>query len=388
MLNKTTNASFLKYGSVATDYNLSQNKLVESDYFHVTQRPIIDMYKHNNDTIIHCVSGIVLLCVSFDLDNDMIHQFVLHGTINLKKNVWFNFISLTPSSEIEIKFYQSNHVLETRIAMPFEIERIINRYNVSEIYAFYYNIKGKDYHFDGETHPYYEFTFVDNGNLTTTIDSDEITLNRYEAIIYDKNNFHSQKNIGDVTCTFLTVMFQMEGETPTNILNKKLSISRDEYDLINSFIKYTESQSHNRNSIILSLFNTIIMSLTATDKVFKNKPTSPVNQHYESELVSSMIKYINEKIYEPITVDNLCDVFSVSRSTIQNLFKNNLKVSPKKYINDVKLSKAKLLIKQNTYTISEISIMLGYNSIHYFSRKFSNQYNISPSEFAKQTYKD
>jgi AraC-like DNA-binding protein len=387
MLNKTTNASFLKYGSIASSHTLANNKPIESDNFHVTQRPIIDMYKHNNNTIIHCISGIVLICVSFDLDNDMIHQFALHGTINLNKNVWFNFISLTPSSEVEIKFYQSNHVIETRIAMPFEIDRIITNFNVSEIYAYYYSIKGKNYHFDGETHPYYEFTFVDNGKLTTNSANEEITINTYEAIIYDRNTYHSQKNIANETCTFLTIMFQMDGISPTNILNKKLTVSRDEYDLINNFIKYTESQSHSRNAIILSLFNTIIMSLSATDKVFKNKPTSPVNQHYESELLSSMIKYVNEKIYEPINVDDLCDVFSVSRSTIQNLFKNNLKISPKKYINDVKLSKAKLLIRQNSYTISEISIILGYNSIHYFSRKFSSQFNISPSEYAKQSYK-
>ena len=387
MLNKTTTASFLKFGSVVSPDILDRRKRIETDNFHVTQKPIIDMYKYNDETIIQCNKGIVLLCVSFDLDNDPIHQFVLHSTIKLNKNVWFNFISLTPSSEVELKFYQSTKVVETRMAMQFEVERIINRFSVSEIFAYYYNIKGKDYHFDGETHPYYEFTFVDNGKLNTIAGKEEVDLDTYEAIIYDRNTFHSQRNKENETCTFLTVMFQMTGNPPAHILNRKLSVSRDEYNLINSYIKYTESPSHSRNAIILSLFNSIVMSLSATDKVFKNKPISPVNQHYESELLSSIIKYINENIYDPITVDSLCDIFSVSRSTIQNLFKNNLRISPKKYINDVKLAKAKLLIRENTHTISEIAIMLGYNSIHYFSRKFSNQFSISPSEFAKQSYK-
>ena len=39
--------------------------------------------------------------------------------------------------------------------------------------------------------------------------------------------------------------------------------------------------------------------------------------------------------------EDLCNKFSVSRSSLQTLFKNNLNISPKKYINDLKLSKSK-----------------------------------------------
>ena len=38
-------------------------------------------------------------------------------------------------------------------------------------------------------------------------------------------------------------------------------------------------------------------------------------------------------------------------------------------------------------TISEIALMLGFNSIHYFSRAFTQKYNMPPSEYAKTIYK-
>ena len=39
---------------------------------------------------------------------------------------------------------------------------------------------------------------------------------------------------------------------------------------------------------------------------------------------------------------------------------------------------------ENRYTISEISLRLGYSSIHYFSKSFNMKYHMSPSEFVKQ----
>ena len=44
------------------------------------------------------------------------------------------------------------------------------------------------------------------------------------------------------------------------------------------------------------------------------------------------------------------------------------------------------MLRENRYTISEISLRLGYSSIHYFSNAFNRKYNVSPSEYAKRFY--
>lgn len=389
MLSKTTNANFIKYGSIEASHTFNKNTITLVDTFKTSQKPIKDMYKYDDHIIIRCEKGIAMICVSNELHVDSIHQFVIHSTIKLNKNVWFNFISLTPSSTISIEFNRNSEVSIERLRVPFSINRIINNFQVSEIYAYYYNIKGKNYHFKGEHHLYYELTFVDNGKLSTTVDNKEFNVDRYQAIIYDANCFHDQSNLENETCTFLTVMFAMSGKIPENVLNTVLNVSRDEYNMIQSFISLTNSPATNRNQVLIAIFNNLITSLASTIQVEnKDKPITPANQRYENELLSSIIKHINDHIYKAITVDDLCDVFSISRSTIQNLFKNNLHISPKKYINDTKLTKSKILIRENTYPISEIAMILGFNSIHYFSRKFKQQYHITPSEYAKQTYKE
>lgn len=103
-------------------------------------------------------------------------------------------------------------------------------------------------------------------------------------------------------------------------------------------------------------------------------------------MLNQILSYISETITEPITVAEICQKFSLSRSSLQILFKENLEQTPKKYISELKLDKSCQLIRENKYTISEIALMLGFNSIQYFSKAFTQKYNIAPSEYAKQIF--
>lgn len=44
------------------------------------------------------------------------------------------------------------------------------------------------------------------------------------------------------------------------------------------------------------------------------------------------------------------------------------------------------MIRKGDMTISQIAEKLGFTSIHYFSRKFTASYGITPSEFARKIY--
>ena len=142
-------------------------------------------------------------------------------------------------------------------------------------------------------------------------------------------------------------------------------------------------------NLILNNFHEIIIRLFQYDYLDVDNSKVPIesHQHFQDELLEEIITYIDKMICSPISIDELCSKFLVSRSSLQTLFKNNLNTSPKKYINDLKLSKSKQLIKENKYTISEISFMLGFNSIHYFSRAFTQHYEIRPSEYAQTVFK-
>lgn len=48
---------------------------------------------------------------------------------------------------------------------------------------------------------------------------------------------------------------------------------------------------------------------------------------------------------------------------------------------DMKIEQAKILLRNSTYSITEVSEILGYNSVHYFSKRFKLATTMSPTEY-------
>ena len=158
-------------------------------------------------------------------------------------------------------------------------------------------------------------------------------------------------------------------------------------DDINRFVSTSDQGNPFKYDGMISCLEQILISFHMYANAKKMpKPITPVNQHFEDRLVEEILEYIHKHILEPLPIEQICDRFAISRSTLQNLFKNNLQIPPKQYINTAKLNQSRLLIRKGDYTITEIASMLSFNSIHYFSRKFTQSYGITPSEYARKIY--
>lgn len=99
-------------------------------------------------------------------------------------------------------------------------------------------------------------------------------------------------------------------------------------------------------------------------------------------------QYINQNYASPISLEELAKVAIVSKSTLINAFKLAYDTTPIKYINRVRLNKAKALLLNTDSSVSEISEMVGFQSLHYFSRYFKNHEDLSPVEYRQRYSKN
>ena len=208
-----------------------------------------------------------------------------------------------------------------------------------------------------------------------------------ECMLYVPGQFHDQKVSSDNPCSYLTVIFAADGVHTDLVSNRVISCTREMQDDINRFVSTSDQGNPFKYDGMISCLEQILISFHMYANAKKMpKPITPVNQHFEDRLVEEILEYIHKHILEPLPIEQICDRFAISRSTLQNLFKNNLQIPPKQYINTAKLNQSRLLIRKGDYTITEIASMLSFNSIHYFSRKFTQSYGITPSEYARKIY--
>ena len=234
-------------------------------------------------------------------------------------------------------------------------------------------------------------------DMKTVVDEKEYELLENNLLIYGPGQFHCQKIPEGESCSYVTIIFDLDIANHEDnkvvygsLLNRVFGYNKKIHSLVKTFVNESNSQLPFINSLIICLLQEIVIRLLQSDFMEQTDqhPVTEVRQNYQDEMLNQILAYISDTITEPITVAEICQKFSLSRSSLQILFKENLAQTPKKYISELKLDKSCQMIRENKYTISEIALMLGFNSIQYFSKAFTKKYNIAPSEYAKQIFND
>ena len=101
------------------------------------------------------------------------------------------------------------------------------------------------------------------------------------------------------------------------------------------------------------------------------------------EKLSAVISYINDNLSKKITLSDLAGIAHYHPNYFVDFFEKQMGISPKKYINKLKLDRCKELLIDNKYSIKEISAVMGFKNMTYFSNFFKLNTGFSPSEFIK-----
>ena len=380
MFIKTSNPAFKDFGDIIYD----DMDFSSSHKINLNNKSIDNLKLVTNDyTFIKVTKGVVMILVSFD-SND-IKSFIINRSLHIKKGIYFNLISISDEASVEV--LTNTEFKSIKLDNPFNYSNISSSLDISEIYTKFYQEKGTNYNFSGEKHSYWELTYVDKGELLTTIDGVSYHLKQGDLIFYAPMQFHTQSTFEKISSSYLTINFKMNFNHADLLCNKIFSLKRDSYFIVTKLIEELSNDNLYSNDLSLCYLKQLIIQMLRLDNShFHSKPTTHMQQTYENELLNDILLYIDDNIYEKISVSTLCEHFCISTSMLHSLFRKNMNNTAKNYINELKLSKSKELIRNSTHTLSEISEMLGFSSIHYFSKKFKSYFNISPTEYSKSIY--
>ena len=97
--------------------------------------------------------------------------------------------------------------------------------------------------------------------------------------------------------------------------------------------------------------------------------------------VQRVQQYIQDHPGKDLSLSSLADMVYLNPKYLSRLFKQTTGMYLSDYISEVKLSKAKELLKLNNMKIHEIAEFIGYSSAPYFTRFFKRATNMTPQEY-------
>ena len=124
----------------------------------------------------------------------------------------------------------------------------------------------------------------------------------------------------------------------------------------------------------------------STDDALPVEAENAPSTRAPSPFVEEVTRAVQDRITDTdFTVGDLADAVSLSRSQLYRRLKQDAGASPSQFIREIRLAKARALLRRRAGNVTEIAYAVGFSSLSYFSDAFRSHYGTSPSEIMKET---
>jgi AraC-like DNA-binding protein len=107
-----------------------------------------------------------------------------------------------------------------------------------------------------------------------------------------------------------------------------------------------------------------------------------------NEAVERVVAYLYEQYDQPITLADMADVAILSQFHFARTFRDVTGVSPGRFLSAIRLQRAKNLLTTTGLTVTDISYMVGYNSLGTFTSRFTKSVGVTPIQYRSSTQAD
>jgi len=257
---------------------------------------------------------------------------------------------------------------------------------------------------EGNRIPFYIFTYIDNFSDWNEIHSffiaqytlflkgseDQVTIKIKDFIIPNWWYSLHNKSVNDFDGPDFSKVAQINIANGTQIeSNVEDTIEISSIKFYVSLIPYYICFAIFIITYTFSLF--LYVRIKKKQKEKKEEHSSPIftytkietqnNSDRESELIFS---YINTNYPMPeLTITDVRNETNISERKISAIIKDKTSLNFKQFLNSLRISEAKRLLKETDLQISEIAYKTGYSNTSHFNRVFKNSENISPGNYRK-----
>lgn len=280
----------------------------------------------------------------------------------------------------------------------------IDTFSVGEIFSVHYFEYSSDYAYPGETHDFWEFCYVDKGEVQVTDGRRKLTLGRSQIIFHPPGRFHSLQANGRVAPNLVVASFGCNspamqwftgrvlpvGDAERGLLARMIDEASDAFlsPLNDPELKTLErsvSAAPGAEQMVRLCLEALLVTLYRgglQPAPHTAAPTTSITGAARQHMLDKVVAYMQENIDKKLTLEDLCTANLVGRSHLQKLFRDKTGGGAMEYFGRLKIEQAKRMIREGEHNFTEIAAALGYNSIHYFSRHFKKVAGSTPSEYA------
>lgn len=282
--------------------------------------------------------------------------------------------------------------------MEFKLKNLKKSIEVSKIANIHYFEFTREYHTFKDKHPFRELVYVDNGCISVDAENYSGILNGNQLIIHKANEIHSLTCPPNDAPSVIIMGFECLTEKLDEFSREPHALSSEQQSLLGDIIREgrnvflppydvpnLKNMKKRKDGVFgaeqmlkLKMETFFIELIRSREAILENRADG-----IRDGLMFEIGKYIDTHFGETISLDDLCFLYGINKTTLCRRFKAAFGDTAVNYINRKRIKEAKRLMREGSRNLTEIAAITGFSSIHYFSRTFRNYENKSPSEYIK-----
>lgn len=269
--------------------------------------------------------------------------------------------------------------------------------HVGELYTVHYFEYAGSYAFSGESHDFWELLYVDRGALQVTAGSQVRELSQGQMIFHAPGEFHALSATGvapdlvvvsfgcnSPDMAFFQGLVTTAGEAERALLARIVEESSAAFSTpldnpSTKLLQRREPSPFGGEQLVCAALEELLIRLIRR----RQQPAPPLTAPGGDESLKRVAAYMEQHLDRPLTLEQICRDNLIGRSQLQKLFHTHTGGGVMEYFGTLKIQAARRMIREGRLNFTQIAARLGFQSVHYFSRRFRKVTGMSPSEYAR-----
>lgn len=276
-----------------------------------------------------------------------------------------------------------------------EFERVLKVTRIANLHYFEFTAQ---YQTSEDHHNFSEIIYVDKGAISVDAENYRGPLANGQLLIHRPNEVHSLTCSHDDAPNVIIIGFECDCErladfssapttlSPTqkkmlaDVLTEGMSVYAPPYNMPNV------KRMHKREAVpfgadqMLELKLEMFLILLIREALRKGANSPDIASEVDG--IAGVHRYVCEHYNQKITLEQLCLLFGTNKTTLCDEFRASYGDTVFNYINNLRVDRAKALMREGKLSITDISASVGFSSIHYFCRVFKKLVGRTPKEYS------
>lgn len=246
------------------------------------------------------------------------------------------------------------------------------------------------------SHPFSELFYVINGQGAFLAEGSKFPVKQNDMVIINPHVQHTEKSLPGAPLNY--IVLGIEGlsfsfgrlataragvssqPTPDTVYKRNMS-KTNVYSYLNIMLEEITEQKEDYEAVCQNLLEVLLICILRSGSL----SVVPDNSRLLNRECTQIKNYLDANYSEDITLDTLAALTHMNKYYLAHTFTKYMGLSPINYLLQKRIQEGKSLLESTSYSIAQISDLLGFSSQSYFSQAFRKATGMTPMQYRKHS---